>query len=100
MGVLPIFIGYAFLGTIMFYRSNRFGDMGISLFTLFAVMNGDMIFDTYYDLSTIHFIFSIFYIYSFIFIAICVIQNVFVILIEEGFMKSKYAGKHGWVEEH
>ena len=70
LGVLPIFIGYAFLGNILFYRSNRFEDMGISMFTLFAVMNGDMIFDTYHDLSGIHFLLAVIYVYSFIFIAI------------------------------
>jgi len=69
-GMLPIFIGFTFLGVTIFWRSGRFSNLDIGMFTLFAVMNGDMIFDTYNDLIGIRFLVAIIYTYSFIFIAI------------------------------
>ena len=55
---IPILIGYTFLGVCLFWRSNRFSSASGSLVTLYALMNGDMVYDSFYELSYIHYIYG------------------------------------------
>lgn len=50
ISMIPLFIGYAFLGMAIFWESRRFQDFNISCYTLFSLMHGDMIWDTYNDM--------------------------------------------------
>ena len=50
VSVIPIFIGYSFLGMAFFWESRRFANLTTSSYTLFALMHGDMIWDTYNDM--------------------------------------------------
>ena len=50
ISMIPLFIGYAFLGMAIFWESRRFANFTVSCYTLFALMHGDMIFDTYNDM--------------------------------------------------
>lgn len=70
VGILPIYVGYAFFGYAVFSTSFRFDSIMQSFFSLYAMMNGDSLWDTYYDLSGISFLLACFYLYSFIFFAI------------------------------
>lgn len=63
-------------------------------------MHGDMIWDTYNDLIQIDNMLAQLYLYSYIFISICVIANIFTIIIEEGFMKQKYDNNYSWLHQH
>lgn len=48
LGVLPVFFGYALLGMICFGDvTDRFGSVTETLRSLFAVVNGDIIYDTF-----------------------------------------------------
>jgi hypothetical protein len=87
ISIVPLFIGYAFLGISYFWESRRFTSFSISCYTLFALMHGDMIWDTYNDMIQIDQLAAQLYLYSYIFIATCVICNIFTIIIEEGYMK-------------
>ena len=69
-GIMPIFIGFGMLGTSIFWRSYRFQDFNTSMFTLFAVMNGDMIWDAWHDIDTINFLFAQIFLYAFILFSI------------------------------
>ena len=89
VSMIPLFIGYAFLGMALFWESRRFANLSQSAYTLFALMHGDMIWDTYNDMIQINSIVAQIYLYSYIFVSICVIANIFTIIIEEGFMKQK-----------
>lgn len=52
LGVLPLFFGYALLGMTCFSDvSVKFGDILETLRTLFSVVNGDIIYDTFYDID-------------------------------------------------
>ena len=50
ISIIPLFVGYAFLGMSLFWESRRFSDFSVSCYTLFALMHGDMIWDTYQDM--------------------------------------------------
>lgn len=73
LGVFPLFMGYMFLGLALFWDSKRFTTPSGAMFTLFAVLNGDMVYDTYNDLHLIDFVLSQIYLYSFIILFINVV---------------------------
>jgi hypothetical protein len=50
VSAIPILMGYTFLGICLFYKSNRFSSASGCLFTLYAMMNGDMVYDSFNDL--------------------------------------------------
>ena len=96
-GIMPIFIGFGMLGTCIFWRSHRFNDLSTSMFTLFAVMNGDMIWDAWHDIDTINFLLAQLFLYSFILFSICVVFNVFIVIIEDGYIMQKFFARTDWV---
>lgn len=100
VSMIPLFIGYAFLGMAIFWESRRFATISVSCYTLFSLMHGDMIWDTYNDMIQINSIYAQVYLYSYIFVSICVIANIFTIIIEEGFMKQKYDNDYTWLLQH
>lgn len=48
-GILPLYIGYTLMGRAMFWQDlHGFSTFGRTSFTLFAVANGDSVFDTFH----------------------------------------------------
>jgi hypothetical protein len=70
IGIFPFFLGTAFLGLCIFSDSYRFSTLDLSIFTLYAMMNGDMIWDTYHDLHYFTLFFSCIFLYFFVFFSI------------------------------
>lgn len=91
ISTLPVLLGYTFLGVSIFWKSNRFSSAAGCLTTLYALMFGDMVYDTFYDLSLTHFFYSQIYLYSFVFFSICVINSLFISVIEDAYITAKYA---------
>jgi hypothetical protein len=48
---LPVLMGYTFLGLALFWKSNRFASAPGCLTTLYSLMFGDMVYDTFHDLA-------------------------------------------------
>lgn len=91
IGVSPIYFGYALFGTIYFgARIKEFGTLSSSMATLFAVMNGDVILDTFDAFDLHHFSLSgKIYLYSFISLFIYVVLNIFIAIVEEAFFATR-----------
>eukprot|EP01028_Stygiella_incarcerata_P010768 TRINITY_DN573_c0_g1_i1.p1 TRINITY_DN573_c0_g1~~TRINITY_DN573_c0_g1_i1.p1 ORF type:complete len:717 (-),score=152.42 TRINITY_DN573_c0_g1_i1:121-2271(-) len=96
IGVLPIFFGYALLGTAMFgAHTQYFATVDQACVTLFAVLNGDVLRDTY-DLtdsmdpwlSAV----SRAYLYTFIALFIYAVLNIFILIMEDAFFTVKEGG--------
>jgi hypothetical protein len=96
IGVLPIFFGYALLGTAMFgAHTQYFSTVDQACVTLFAVLNGDVLRDTY-DLtdnmdpwlSAV----SRAYLYTFIALFIYAVLNIFILIMEDAFFTVKEGG--------
>ena len=51
MSIVPVFIGFSFLGMCLFWKSHNFSTPGETLFTLFSMMYGDVIRETFTDIS-------------------------------------------------
>ena len=98
-GIVPVFFGFAFLGLCLFWDSHRFQSISYSMFTLFAMMNGDSLYDIFYDISVFRFLLAQLFMYVFIFCGIVIVQNVFLIMIEHGFLGIKYAKSYQWLQD-
>ena len=56
------------------------------MFTNFAMMHGDSLADIWFDMQGIENLIAQVYTYLYITFAICVINNVFIVIIEDGYV--------------
>ncbi len=89
ISALPVLMGYTFLGLALFWQSNRFSSAPGCLTTLYSLMFGDMVYDTFHDLSQTNYLSSQLYLYSFVFFSVCVINSLFISVIVDAFNHSK-----------
>eukprot|EP00826_Nyctotherus_ovalis_P006954 TRINITY_DN1169_c0_g2_i14.p1 TRINITY_DN1169_c0_g2~~TRINITY_DN1169_c0_g2_i14.p1 ORF type:complete len:301 (+),score=110.97 TRINITY_DN1169_c0_g2_i14:1167-2069(+) len=82
MANLPVFIGYAFLGTCIFWQSPRFHTISQSLMTEFALFLGDSVFDVFKELTEIDYWLSQIYLYTFLLMFFTIVQNFFISIIQ------------------
>lgn len=86
LGVLPIFFAYSLFAVVVFGdQVEQFGSLWGSMVTLFAVLNGDVIRDTFMSLEVDHFIVGQVFMYSFVSLFIFCCLNVTIALVEEAF---------------
>lgn len=96
-GVMPIFFGFIFFGLCLFWRSERFVDTSSTMMTLFAMLNGDSVFDIFHDLSGVSFFLGQLYCYTFCIIFVVVVMNVFISIIEEAYVSTKMKNQNHWI---
>lgn len=97
LGVLPIFLGFIFFGVAIFWRSERFASIPMATVSLFAMMNGDSIYDIIKDLAGVNFFIGQIYAYTFGILFIAVVMNIFVSIIEEAYVSSKIKNQNHWI---
>ncbi len=95
VGVMPLFLGYAFFASAVFWQSNRFSSMSRTMYTQFALLNGDGIYDCFFDLSYLNFALGHIYLYSFIILFICVVQNLFFTIVQKVYAESRKSPETG-----
>lgn len=88
-GVSPILIGYALLGNCLFYQSPMFTTIGGSIATLFSLLNGDIIRDTFSDVGQLIPFWGEMYLYSFLCLFIYVVLHIFISIVEEAYFSAK-----------
>ena len=88
-GVFPILIGYALLGNCLFYQSAMFTSIGGSIATLFSLLNGDIIRDTFTDVGDILPFWGHVYLYTFLCLFIYVVLHIFISIVEEAYFSVK-----------
>jgi len=92
LSALPIFSAYCIFGVVVFSQySDRFSSLDKTAVSLFALLNGDDIHDTFRDLDD-HYPFALVsrvYLYTFVAFFITSILNLFIFLIEDSFMAAK-----------
>lgn len=95
LGVVPILLAYAFFGMIFFGdHVERFGSFSMSLITLYSVLNGDVIRETFMDVVNDYPVVTQLYLYSFISLFMYVVLNVFIAIVEESFFSTRAAAKN------
>lgn len=89
---LPIFFGFALFGTLNFSQyADRFSSLSGTFMTLFSVMNGDELHETFMALDHTFPspLISEIYLYTFITFFLTSVLNVFIFIIEDGYHASK-----------
>ncbi|KAH9254603.1 hypothetical protein BASA81_007360 [Batrachochytrium salamandrivorans] len=88
--ITPIFVGYAMFG-LSFYSSQtvRFSDLKSAFATLFSLLNGDAIQETFQDLMELNAGVAQAYVYTFIMVGSYVILNIVIALVEEAYFAAK-----------
>eukprot|EP01022_Parablepharisma_sp_SALTPOND_P012899 TRINITY_DN167_c0_g1_i1.p4 TRINITY_DN167_c0_g1~~TRINITY_DN167_c0_g1_i1.p4 ORF type:complete len:342 (+),score=39.46 TRINITY_DN167_c0_g1_i1:1095-2120(+) len=79
---IPVFLGYAFLGTCVFWQSYRFQSVSKSMMTEFALFLGDSVFDIFIELTAINFWMGQLYLYTFLLMFFAIVQNFFISIIQ------------------
>jgi hypothetical protein len=88
LGACPLFFGFMLLGMILFGdQCDGFGDLGSTAATLFAVVNGDVLLDTFAEVSAVPVIGQI-YIYCYVFLFMYVVLMTIIAIVEEAFFSS------------
>ena len=93
VSVMPIYLGYVFAGSIMFTNTQTlsfdtmFGNPEMTAKTLFAVMLGDEVFDSFARAGVGSW-YAELYMYSWSILFICIIFNVSLVIIEITFFQT------------
>ena len=97
IGIMPIFIGFTFLGLCLFWNSERFTNITDVMKALFAIVNGDSIYDIIVDITDKSNFFGQIYGYLFTILFIIVVMNVFIAIIQEAYVSAKVSSKSHWI---
>ena len=95
-GILPLWFGVTFLMTTYLYESYHFYSIETSFFTLFYVMHGDTMFDTYYGIQQISVV-GVLWAYLWITFSIFVIDQVNLAIVEDGYLTSLNRKPADWL---
>jgi len=88
-GVLPLFFGYSLLGMIIFSESiDRFGNLQLTMRTLFSLVNGDIIYDTFLSVAS-YGVGAQLYIYIYILIFSYVVLMSVIAIVEESYFHAQ-----------
>jgi len=96
--VMPVYVGYVVLGVALWGMSDQdgFRSLGHSSATLFSLLNGDIVRDTFLklgELDEVHWLIAPLYLYSFMCLFIYVVLNLVLAILEESFCYT-IAGGH------
>ncbi|MDR3735696.1 MAG: hypothetical protein P4L10_09185 [Acidobacteriaceae bacterium] len=89
LGTMTVFFGYAFLGSSVFWQSHRFESASRAIHIQYALLVGDSIYDTFADLTRIDFVFGQVFLYTFIILFICVVQNLIASIIQKVYSEDR-----------
>jgi len=85
IGLLPIFMAYVFLGFCLFWKTGVYTGTTDSMVAAFAVLLGDSVYDFFIAAVRENNFIGQLYMFSFIVFFICVVHNIFIAIIQEGF---------------
>ena len=100
IGIMPIFIGFTFLGLCLFWNSERFTNVTDVMKALYAIVNGDSVYDIIVDITDKDNFFGQVYGYLFTILFIVVVMNVFIAIIQEAYVSAKVASQSHWIYSH
>ncbi|OMJ67754.1 hypothetical protein SteCoe_35005 [Stentor coeruleus] len=85
IGIVPIFMGYAFLAMCSFWKTGIYYNTPMSLIANYAIVNGDSVY-IFSDaaMQETAFLGQLYY-YTFVVFFICFVHNIFIAIIERGF---------------
>ena len=97
ISIILVFIAFTFLGLLLFWDSERFTSVSDIMKGLFSMYVGDSVYDIITDITDKSNFIGQIYGYIFTILFIIVVMNVFVSVIQEGFMKTKFENRSYWI---
>ena len=98
VGILPFYIGVCFLSlTVVWEFTDCFGSWTRGFYTIFSVQAGDALFDTYHAMKEANFWYAQLFMYCFIFFLVSIVQNIFMVIVEDSYISIKYAKNFDWL---
>jgi len=70
IGSFPIFIGFALLGICLFIENDRYSSFSMGLYHLFSLMNGDLVFVSFFEFKEVNYLMSQLYLYIYLFVSV------------------------------
>lgn len=89
IGIVPIYMGFVFLGMSIFWNSGYFQNTVASMATTYAFLNGDTVYNIFTALQQENYFFGLLYSFFFILFFICCVQNLTIAMIQEGYQSLK-----------
>jgi len=97
-GIMPIFIGYVFMAQCIFWNNqSNFSCISDTMYTFFCMMNGDSILNTFAATTRKNSLIGQMMCYSWVFISICVFQNMNLVIVEDSYLNVKYKSSYDWL---
>ena len=98
LGVMPIFIAFCLFAMSAFWTlTANFNNFSNTSYTLFCMMNGDSILSTFIGTTKTYMIMGQIFCYTFTFLAICVVQNMNLVIVEDSYLNVKYKSNFDWL---
>lgn len=98
LGVLPIFIAFCLFAMSAFWTlTSNFNNFSNTSYTLFSMMNGDSILSTFIGTTKSYLMLGQVFCYVFTFLAICVVQNMNLVIVEDSYLNVKYKSNFDWL---
>ena len=97
IGIMPIFIGFTFLGLCLFWNSERFTSISDAIKTVFSLVNGDSIHEIIVDMADKSNFFGQIYGFLLTLLFIVVVMNVLSSIIQEAYVSAKVASQSHWI---
>lgn len=99
INMLPFFIGFGMLGLAIFWPTFRFRDPSIAYFSLFCIMLGDEISNTFQEVMQFDMIFGALFMFAWVFFSMSVMMNLFMIIIGDSFEVIQEQHKFNWLTD-
>ena len=99
-GIAPIFIGYVLLAMSIFWNdTDHFNQFSNASYAFFCMMNGDSILNTFGTVTSKNYWLGQLMCYSFVFMSICVWQNMNLVIVEDSYLNVKYKTGYSWLTD-
>ncbi len=83
--MVPFFIGFVMLGMAIFWSSFRFRTSYVAFFSLYCVMLGDEISNTFMEVIQFDSFFGPIYMFCWVFLSMSILMNLFIIIVGDSF---------------
>ena len=97
--MLPFFIGFGMLGLAVFWPTFRFRDPSIAYFSLFCIMLGDEISNTFQEVMQFDTMFGALFMFAWVFFSMSVMMNLFMIIVGDSFEVVQETHKFNWLTQ-
>jgi len=99
INMMPFFIGFGMLGMAVFWPTYRFRSPFVAYFSLFSIMLGDEISNSFMEIIQFDPLFGPVFMFCWVFLSMSVMMNLFIIIVGESFEIVRETSKFNWLTD-